>query len=254
MKNTRDLWIALTKVYGKMGDVDSVKGLWLELVQENSLDLGAKIKSALDLKSNGEIKEAASQFYEVLDSCQADLVQEIQREYLESLAYLGKWTEVKNNLNEPNSLKIKSYMRLNEFAELTEVVKNIKPALLYTRYPYEMSLLNITQDDPDRAKYYLDQEFSRFVEKWQSLNPLSFSARHKLVQKLQKIYELSEFLSIYHLRNGEGADDFSEKVGNMFENWKMRSPSISLDDLSVWEELLFPEFYFMTKSGQAVHM
>ena len=164
MKNTRDLWIALTKVYGKMGDVDSVKGLWLELVQENTLDLGAKIKSALDLKSNGEIKEAASQFYEVLDSCQADLVQEIQSEYLESLAYLGKWTEVKNNLNEPNSLKIKSYMRLNEFAELTEAVKNIKPALLYTRYPYEMSLLNITQDDPDRAKYYLDQEFSRLVE------------------------------------------------------------------------------------------
>ena len=67
------------------------------------------------------------------------------------------------------------------------------------------------------------------------------------MQKLQKIYELSEFLSIYHLRNGEGADDFSEKVGNMFENLKMRSPSISLDDLSVWEELLFSRILFYDK-------
>ena len=164
-ENTKEFWIALTKVYEKMGDSDAVKGLWLQIVQENSTELGEKIKKTLDLKTCGSLREAVQGFKSILQECTDDLAKEIKSEYLESLAYLGKWMEVKNEIEQTNTLKIKSYMRLNEFAELTDVVKILPSASLYTRYPYEMSLLNITQDDPDRAKYYLDQEFSRFVEK-----------------------------------------------------------------------------------------
>ena len=245
--NTRGLWLALTKIYEKMGDTNTVKGLWLQIVQETSPNLGIKIKRALDLKSSGEIKESIREFSGMIEECKEDLAHEIKNEYFESLAYLGKWEELKNKIEQTNSLKIKCFMRLNEFVDLTEVVRVLPSASLYNRYPYEMSLLNITQDDTDRAKYYLDHEFSRFVEKWQSLSPLSFSARHKLVQKLQKMYELSEFLSIYQMKNGDSTDDFSFKVEGMLNDWTKRIPSIAMDDIDTWEELLFGRILYYDK-------
>lgn len=245
--NTRNLWIALTKVYEKMGDVDTVKGLWLQMLRENSEALSDKIRRALDLKTCGEIKEAANELNEVLSTDNIELVKEIKNEYLESLAYLGKWGEIKNRVQENNTLKIKAHMRLNEFAELTELVTQLPPSSLCSVFPYEMSLLNITQADPDRARYYLDQEFSRFVEKWQSLNPLSYSARHKLVQKLQKIFELSEFLSIYHIKKQESEEEYSERIGTVLRGWKSRPPSIAMDDLSVWDDILFSRVLFFDK-------
>ena len=243
----KEFWVYLTKVYEKMGDSDAVKGLWLKIFEETSPAILSEVHSALNLKSLGDLNSANQVYLSVLPSISKELKSMVQSEYEDSLSHLGKWHLLKEGLSSTNNIKIKSLLRLNQFAELTEVVQSLPAISLYTRFPYEMSVLNITQDDTDRARYYMDQDFSRFVEKWQALHPLSYLARHKLIQKVQKAYDLAEFLSIKEPKRNESHDEYVERVVTVVKDWYQRLPSMALDDLSTWEEILFARVLFYDK-------
>jgi hypothetical protein len=249
---TSDFWIYLAKVYEKMGDLDSVKGLWVKIFSETAPKTLEDIRSAFQSKSMGDLTTANEVYCKVLPVVSKELRGMIKSEYEDSLAHLGKWSTLKEGVVGTNSIKLKSLLRLNQFAELTEVVQSLPSSSLYTRFPYEMSLLNVTQDDTDRARYYMDQDFSRFVEKWQALNPLSYLARHKLVQKAQKIHDLAEFLSIKEPKRGESTEEYLERVAHVVKDWQSRLPSSALDDLATWEEVLFARVLFFDKLKASV--
>lgn len=127
-----------------------------------------KFKDALTLKTRGDINQASKEFDAILNQqneLQLDLLEEVKKEYQDSLALLGKWGDLKNNVQENiTSLKVKSLLRLDEFGELMDLMKQAPAESLYNNYAYEMAILSTTQDDADRTRYYLDEEFSRFVE------------------------------------------------------------------------------------------
>lgn len=243
-KQNSELWVALTKVYDKMGDSDSVYGLWKEIFKSESPKNSDAIKKALDYMSEGKISEAAEQYLEIIDNSDLDIKNEIMQDYLKCRAYLGKWEDVKNNLPEMNGLKMKSFLRLNQFPQLTEEVRKPNHNSLSLKDPYEMSILNITEEDIDRASHHLDIEFTQFVEKWQSLHPLSFIAKHKLVQKLQKIFELSEFITNVKPKKDEEEQDHRRNLISILNSYKTRTPSTALDDFNTWEEILFARLLF----------
>ena len=241
-ENTKKMWIALTRVYEEMGDTDSVKGLWMKVAPEHVIQ-------AFDSKTRGEIKESKEMFREILEKQETDpeITKEVQKEYLEALGALGKWKEVAEATLSTHPLHIKALLRLDEFEQVENVMKTLNPSDLYNIYPYEMAVLSITQDDSDRAKYYLDEEFARFVEQWQSLHPLSDSARHKLVQKVSKIFDCTQVLKVFNLNKEETQEEFLGRLESSFLSWRNRKPSLFYDELKVWEELLYARVLFYDK-------
>ncbi|OMJ94285.1 hypothetical protein SteCoe_2629 [Stentor coeruleus] len=253
-RKNSEFWVALTKVYEKMGDSDSANGLWKVIFKSKSPENNDTIRKALDFKYEGEIIKATDEYLKIIDNSDADIKQEIMRDYLECKGYLGQWEDVKNCLPEMNGLKMKSFMRLNQFSQLTEEVCKLPSNSLSLRFPYEMSLLNLTQDDTDRARHYLDLEFTHFVEKWQSLNPLSLIAKHKLVQKLQKIFELSEFVTNIKPKKDEEEQEHKQNLISILNSYKTRTPSIALDDINTWEEILFARLLFYDTINQNINL
>ena len=58
-----------------------------------------------------------------------------------------------------------------------------------------MAMIALTCKDYDRARFYLDRETNELLSQWKNMTKLSQVAQHILVQKIQKIYEMREFLS-----------------------------------------------------------
>lgn len=76
---------------------------------------------------------------------------------------------------------------------------------------------------------------------------LSSSAKHKLIQRVQKIYECFEFLQIFSAKKNESAEEHTERIQNTINSWKMRKPSIYFDDLAVWDDILYARVLFFDK-------
>ena len=55
-------------------------------------------------------------------------------------------------------------------------------------------MMFITAKDFDRARFYINKESNDLLTQWKDLTKLSQVAQHILVQKIQKIYEMKEFL------------------------------------------------------------
>ncbi len=67
-------------------------------------------------------------------------------------------------------------------------------AYLDKNFNYELALVALTGKDFDRARFYIERETTELLTKWKNLTKLSQIAQHILVQKIQKIYEMQEFL------------------------------------------------------------
>lgn len=67
---------------------------------------------------------------------------------------------------------------------------------LESRFAYEIALVQITVNDLDRAKYYINIEEEEFMKRWSELTSSAATWKHHLAQRLQKIQELKEFLSL----------------------------------------------------------
>jgi len=63
------------------------------------------------------------------------------------------------------------------------------------RFNYEQAMMFVTARDFDRARFYINREANDLLNQWKDLTKLSEYAQHILVQKIQKIYEMKEFLS-----------------------------------------------------------
>ena len=68
--------------------------------------------------------------------------------------------------------------------------------MLEKNFSYELAMLFLTQLDYDRARIYIEREASELLAQWKNLTKLSQVAQHFLVQRIQKIYEMKEFLEL----------------------------------------------------------
>jgi hypothetical protein len=68
--------------------------------------------------------------------------------------------------------------------------------MLDKKFNFEQALLFITESDFDRARFFINKEANDLISQWQDMTKLSQVAQHILVQKIQKIYEMKEFLTV----------------------------------------------------------
>ena len=68
--------------------------------------------------------------------------------------------------------------------------------LLEKDFSYESAMWALTHKDFDRALFFAEREASEFVSQWSNLNKLSEFAKHHLVQRIQRVYEMKEFISL----------------------------------------------------------
>lgn len=57
-------------------------------------------------------------------------------------------------------------------------------------------MIALTSKDFDRARFYIDKESLELLTKWKNMTKLTQIAQHILVQKIQKIFEMKEFLGL----------------------------------------------------------
>lgn len=83
----------------------------------------------------------------------------------------------------------------------------ISSQILDKKYNFEQALLFITESDFDRARFFINREANDLINQWQDMTKLSQVAQHILVQKIQKIYEMKEFLQVTKLLSIKGQNE-----------------------------------------------
>lgn len=101
-------------------------------------------------------------------------------------------------------------------------------SLIDKNFSYELAMLFLTQLDYDRARIYIDKECGELLNQWKNLTKLSQVAQHFLVQKIQKIYEMNEFLNLIKddiVIKPESYDKKIQDITISMLNWSSRIPS-----------------------------
>ena len=120
------------------------------------------------------------------------------------------------------------------------MMEDYSKCILEKNFCYELSMFFLTSSDYDRARIFIDKESTELLTQWKNLTKLSQVAQHFLVQRIQKIYEMKEFLSLvqdFNQKQNYNKDDQMKQVIKSMINWKHRSPSNSFDPINVWDDI-----------------
>jgi hypothetical protein len=132
------IWICLAKIYEKLGDVNTVKGLWRRIASDN-------VRDAFDLQSSGNVKSALAKFEEAIPQEEdSDVKEEITKQALTCKEWLGNWDQLATHESIDVNQKIKTLLRLDRFDELSEMMGNINTDDLQIKYAYPMALMSIS--------------------------------------------------------------------------------------------------------------
>ncbi|EGC36942.1 DNA-dependent protein kinase subunit [Dictyostelium purpureum] len=172
---------------------------------------------------------------------------------LECYAKLGNWNALKENFysyyNDPISVfkenncdLLLSYLfefnlKVKEnWNQLYQFIGKLEPhqyQYLEDKFSGELAFLEVTRSDHNKAAYYVSKFYQNFKQQWSSSHPLAIASRHRILQPLQKIVEVEEFLNLTSNQNIS-----NNQLDHLLSQWKKRFPS-KQDDIMVWDDLVF---------------
>lgn len=111
--------------------------------------------------------------------------------------------------------------------------------VLVQHYCFELAQIALTDVELDRSLYYKSMEVGNLLSAWSNMSRLSNHAKHKLVQRIQRLYELGDFLTLAK-RSGLRQQDTSlaASIIKSERAWLSRAPSITFDTLEVWDDVV----------------
>ncbi|EFA79656.1 DNA-dependent protein kinase subunit [Heterostelium album PN500] len=130
------------------------------------------------------------------------------------------------------SLKVKE-----NWPDLYQFMGSLTPSqhqYMESSFPGELAFLEITRSDFNRSQYYIQKFYRLFRDQWASTHPLALASRHRILQPIQKVVEVEEFLGL--VTNDKRAIEV-DKMEKLVSLWKTRYPS-SFDDILVWDDLV----------------
>lgn len=136
---------------------------------------------------------------------------------------------------------VQSHLKLREkWTELMNFVTRAlqndeRRAYLERFYTSQLAYLYITQDDTARARYYIQRSYELFLQNWTTLPELQTAGRHLLLQELQRLCELEEFVDVV-----DDEHNFSSPrpLQRLLAEWRRRYPSHQHDNVNVWEDVI----------------
>jgi len=160
-----------------------------------------------------KVLEETLKSLEVQEGFEEQVKLDIQNKRLESLSDLLKWDVIARDSLKLHSKKplyeipfqqaqimMRAMLRRTEcWTSLNEMIQGWNgetrsKAYLEQQFNFEQALLQITAKDFDRARFFINKEANDLIGQWQDMTKLSQIAQHMLVNKIQKIYEMKEFL------------------------------------------------------------
>lgn len=85
------------------------------------------------------------------------------------------------------------HSKITEFLEVLSD-DSWKKSYILNLFSTQVATLAVSNDQPDRARFYVHECYKSFLRHWAEFHPLATSARHLQVINLQKTMELNEFL------------------------------------------------------------
>ncbi|OAE24558.1 hypothetical protein AXG93_2415s1380 [Marchantia polymorpha subsp. ruderalis] len=274
-RNMQEAWLELAHLYKELGEEDIVLSVYQKKLTEKPIT-----QKALEAQLGGDPGRGLILYDQALDTVDEDsgsygdqatqVEQDIwYNQRLACLLDLNNWqllledtlTQVRTDdsaepdlqkLWEPNlkdpylGLFVRGAAKLSTYGSLAdEFVQSsfkepLKREVLLKNYGTQLATLAVVNDQFDRARYYISYCYKSFRNQWAALHPLAIGARHRQVQKLQKITELDEFVEMM-------TNQQSEQLPRKLVEWRHRWPSSKLDSVEAWDDIVKNRLVFFHK-------
>ncbi|KAL1271164.1 hypothetical protein QQF64_030180, partial [Cirrhinus molitorella] len=267
-------WIHLAKLYRSLGDYDVVRGIFSGKVGTKSITF-----TALQAEAKSDYAEAVKLYNEALNKEDWNDGEPTNTEKdfweiaaLEAYNHLTEWKSlqycatVNIDDNSPVNLEkmwtepfyvetylqymMRSMLKQLQLGERTQELLSFVDAamkkeehkiIMETHYSQELSLLYILQEDYDRAKYYANNCMQVFMQNYSSIDPLLNRSRLTVLQSVQALTEIQDFLNYI---SGEVS---ANSLKFMIKRWTSRYPDSKLDPMNVWDDIITSRCFFLDK-------
>ncbi|KYQ91591.1 DNA-dependent protein kinase subunit [Tieghemostelium lacteum] len=308
--NMNEYWDNLRDLYKSIKEDDIILGL-LEKQQQDLRKQASQneqvvnyTKSALEYELKGDWLNVLSVYDIATSKLESGDIKDISESEvnlwengrLESYMKLRNLTALRENFysyfQEPLSIfddqnkdtLINYFLQFNlkvkeNWSQLYQFLSSLSPEqyqYLENHFPGEMAFVMVTRSYYNKSDYYIQKFYQNFKEQWSSSHPLAIASRHRILQPLQKVVEIEEFLSLISTENQKKAnnkrkiissnegtalhmattnkftlldDNFEEdtiqnakridivQLNQLLKSWKSRYPS-KIDDIMVWDDVV----------------
>ncbi|KAL2645175.1 hypothetical protein R1flu_012762 [Riccia fluitans] len=268
----QEAWLELARLYKELGEEDIVLSVYQKKLTEKSIS-----HKALEAQLGGDPRRALVLYDQALDTFDeesGDQPSQVEQDIwynqrLACLLDLNRWqllledtlTQVRSddsadpdleklwdpNIEDPylglfvrGAAKVSTYRSLAEEFIQASLKDSRKREVVMNEYGTQLATLAVANDQFDRARFYISQCYRSFRKQWTALHPLATGARHRQVEKLQKIVELEEFLD---LMTNQQREQFPRKI----IEWRHRWPSSKLDGVEAWDDIVQNRLVFFLK-------
>ncbi len=102
-------------------------------------------------------------------------------------------------------------------------------------------------NDVDRARFFIEKDIEVLLSNWKNLTHFSDHAKHLMIQKIMKNYELKQFISIMKKENIATPEELGKEALDIAKQWLSRKPHIAFDSLSHWDDINHSRVFFLGK-------
>ncbi|XP_060730052.1 DNA-dependent protein kinase catalytic subunit isoform X1 [Tachysurus vachellii] len=265
-----DRWIHLAKLYRSLGDYDVVRGIFGGKIGTKTITC-----TALQAEAKGDYAEAVKLYNEALNSEEwmdgepTDTEKDFwEIAALEAYDHLTEWKSLQYcaTVNIEHDLSrmwedpfyqetylqyvMRSMLKqlqqgqrdqnMLSFVDAAMKVEQRK-LVMETLYSQDLSLLYILQEDYDRAKYYANNCMQVFMQNYSSVDPLLNRSRLSMLQSVQALTEIQDFL---HYITGEVSGG---SLKTLIKRWTSRYPDAKMDPMNVWDDIIISRCFFLDK-------
>ncbi|XP_063961376.1 DNA-dependent protein kinase catalytic subunit-like [Lytechinus pictus] len=271
MKN----WIELARLYKAMGEFDVLRGIFGSLIETKDVT-----HKAIQAESRGDYEKALKLYSEAISSESSQDVTQEEEDFwdearLQCCNQLTKWDNMEafstdqsegKETNDFSDLwndsykqeiylpcmirsKLKMLLEGSDDDSLTTFIDSSaknqeRRAILESRYTEELAALSMLKEDYNRAKYYLANCTSSFLQEWSGLGPLMLSSRLSKLQDIQKLTEAEQFLQLANKPFSEG---LKSSAIRLLSDWSRNLPDPKRDPISVWDDVTQYRCLYMDK-------
>ncbi|EGG13650.1 DNA-dependent protein kinase subunit [Cavenderia fasciculata] len=193
-------WVSVLKVYDQaLGALESGQLQNYQLSQrETSLWENGRLECYTKLRDLAALRDNFISYFGSDDSQQGHSQQGQQN----NNAVLAANVFTESNREQLLTYYLQYSLKAKEnWPALYQFISSLTPEqyeYIESTFPGELAFLEITRSDYNKSHYYIQKFYQRFREKWASTHPLAISSRHRLLQPIQKMIEIEEFLSLVH--------------------------------------------------------
>ncbi|XP_053349394.1 DNA-dependent protein kinase catalytic subunit [Clarias gariepinus] len=267
-------WIHLAKLYRSLGDYDVVRGIFGGKIGTKPITC-----TALQTEAKGDYAEAAKLYDQALnteewmDGEPTDTEKDFwEIAAMEAYNHLTEWKSLQYcatvNLDSSTPVNLDKMWEDSYFQEtylqymMRSMLKQLQlgqrnqdllsfvdaamkveqqKLVMETHYSQDLSLLYILQEDYDRAKYYANNCMQVFMQNYSSVDPLLNRSRLTMLQSVQALTEIQDFL---HYIRGEVSVG---SLRSLIKRWTNRYPDAKIDPMNVWDDIITSRCFFLDK-------